>query len=258
MHNSAGGKVRTALINPPDVLRVGYGEDDATPPLGIAYIAAVLREQGYPADLYDLAHFDLNAAAALINVQLEKIGFFSYSVYGFTAYTKSFPAALRVISLLRQRNPTAVIVLGGPHASPSAEEVLADYDGIDCVICNEGEYPMLELVRHLSRGTPALRDVPNLVYRVDELENRRAGRPAPTGTAICRSPRTHWVKELDSLPRPVRDYVVEPARTSLRYDRRDRPVQEAFVSSSRGCPKRCTFCSIVVASPNYRVRSVES
>jgi hypothetical protein len=30
------------------------------------------------------------------------------------------------------------------------------------------------------------------------------------------------------------------------------------VCSSRGCPKKCTFCSIVVASPNYRVRSVDS
>ena len=30
------------------------------------------------------------------------------------------------------------------------------------------------------------------------------------------------------------------------------------MSSSRGCPKRCTFCSIIVMAPKFRFRSVES
>src|SRR5215813_8169967 len=96
-------RVRSALVNPPDVLRAGYGEDDAAPPLGIGYIAAVLRANGFAADLFDLAHFDLRTNRSTVVDRLEEANFFSYDVYGFTAYTKTFLSAVDVVSLVRER-----------------------------------------------------------------------------------------------------------------------------------------------------------
>lgn len=223
------------------------------PPLGLGYIGAVLRTAGYPADLFDLA-----AERELSMTRLERAGFFGYDVYGFTAYTKCFSSALAVLAALRERNRHAIVVFGGPHASPSAEAVLAQYPDIDGVVCNEGELPMLELVRLLATGEPELTTIPNLVYREGDFEARRRGHVAPAASVIRRNPATYAVQDLDALPYPVRDYKLEPSRVSLCWERRQRPVREVHVSSSRGCPKRCTFCSIVVASPTYRVRSVDS
>lgn len=245
--------MRTALINPPDTFGPGYEEQDAIPPLGIAYIASVLRENGFTVDLFDLA-----SELPLSVERLERGGFFDYDVYGFTAYSKCFPAALEVLSVLRRRNRRAFVVFGGPHASPCAEQLLGEYAEIDCVIRNEGEYPMLRLMQHIRDGTPDLSEVPNLVYREGGLDYRREGPQADTARPVRCNATTYVVDDLDTLPHPARDYVIEPDRRSLRYNRRDVPVQEVHICSSRGCPKRCTFCSIVVASPTYRVRSVDS
>src|SRR5262245_12663610 len=141
--------VRTALVNPPNVFGFGYAEEQAMPPLGLAYIAGVLRQDGYIADL-----FDLGGERPLVASHLAQAGFFDYDVYGFTAYTKSFSSSLEVLSLLRRHRPHAIVVFGGPHASPCAEALIAEYPDIDAVVCREGEYPMLQFVRHLQIGAP--------------------------------------------------------------------------------------------------------
>lgn len=248
MSGRGGKRVRTALVNPPERPGFDVSGEGVAPPLGLAYIAAFLRQEGFVADLFDLHSSDSLADSVEM---LEERGFFAYDLYGFTAYTKTFPAALDVAELVHQFNPSAVVVFGGPHASPAAEDILREYDYIDFVISNEGEHPMLALVQHLSSGTPPLHDVPNLYLRESFAMGRGRAR-------VSRTTGHRWVKHLDDLPHPVRDYVVEPDRTSLRYERREEPVREIFVSGSRGCPNRCSFCSIVVSSPGYRLRSVES
>lgn len=250
--------MRIALVNPPNTHAGGYEEENAAPPLGLCYIAAVLRQAGHVADLFDFAE-----ASAEDSSLLERVGFFGYELYGFTAYTKSFLAALALLRMLRRRDSQAVVVFGGPHASPCAEELLQQYPEIDLVIRNEGEIPMVELARALTAHQPVrcdaadLTGVPNLVFR-RQRSGKYPGPGASTSAEIVFNAAPSSLPALDDLPPPARDFRLEPSRIAREHQRHLKPVEVAYLSSSRGCPKRCSFCSIVVMSPKYRFRSVPS
>ncbi|HEX8772696.1 MAG TPA: radical SAM protein [Pyrinomonadaceae bacterium] len=236
------------MINPPNTKARGYEGEHSPPPLGLAYIASYLERDGIDAGLFDLAHMaDVNEAL------LAARGFFDYEIYGFTSYTKTFGGALDVLRVLRRNKPDAVVVFGGPHASTSAEAVLADHPEIDFIILNDGEVPMLELVRALERGGAELGQLPNLIYREGWSRSDRS-----YGGAVRQSTVTAEVPPLDALPFPKRSYEIEPSRDDRETRRHTEPADIAYACSSRGCPKRCSFCSIIVMSPKYRFRSVES
>ncbi|NUP14337.1 MAG: radical SAM protein [Polyangiaceae bacterium] len=244
---------KSALVNPPDPRTFGYQGENAPPPLGLGYIAASMRREGFHVDL-----FDFGEERDIDTERLESLGFFDYQLYGFTAYTKNFPAAIELLSVLRSRNTDAVVVFGGPHASPCAAELLKEYPGIDFVVRNEGERPMVHLARHLSRGEPELPAIPNLTFRrVRNVGRKHLTTLGADGDAVS-TPASSDLPGLDDLPFPARDFRFEPSRTRFEYRRKASPVEVAYICSSRGCPKKCSFCSIVVMSPRYRLRSASS
>lgn len=244
--------LRVALINPPNSSALGYESENSLPPLGLAYIASTLREKGFWADL-----FDLGDVVEPSDEFLRSCDFFDYQLYGFTAYTKTFRAMLDLIACLRRQRPDAVVVIGGPHATPCAEQILRTEPNVDLIIRNEGEVPTAQLASFLAKGTPDIKDVNGLVYREGGLAYRFQGRSADLTQAI-RTNADQELVELDRLPLPARDYKIEPNREVLEERGGKRPVRTAFISSARGCPKRCSFCSIIVMSPKYRTRSVSS
>src|SRR4051794_1224369 len=210
------------------------GEEHAPQPLGICYIAAYARSRGYDVDLYDLAdRHPLGRDSHLVD---ELAG---YDVIGVTSYTKTFAAALALVEKIRERNATVHVVLGGSHATPCAEELVTQCPAIDFVVRNDGEVPFVALLDELSGpdGVGDLRRVPNLTYL------------GPAG--VVSNPPPGEVPALDGLPFPARDFVVEPSRTYYETRGRARPGLTFFLSSTRGCPKRCTFCSIIVMNPKW-------
>jgi radical SAM superfamily enzyme YgiQ (UPF0313 family) len=231
---------RVALINPSNLVATGQEGENAVPPLGLAYIAAVLREHGFTADIFDLAE-----RPAIGPQELEELGFLDYDLYGFTAYTKTFRGALPIIRLLATARPQATVLFGGPHATPCAQELLETYPEIDLVVRNEGELATLQIAQHLPYGAPRLEEIPALVYRAPDR-------------GVVTNPDALELVALDDLPHPVADYRVSPSYHTVTYRRHREAARIHFMSSSRGCPKRCTFCSIIVMSPKFRFRSVES
>ncbi len=230
--------MRVALVNPPNSVAKGEVGANAAPPLGIASIAAYLRKAGEDVDLFDLSGevpLDLNRLA---NSQ-----FFDYGVYGLTSYTKTFPSLLSLVRQLKRVNPAAIVVVGGPHVSPIPVEILKNHASIDFVISNEGEVAMRQLLLSL-RGEGSLGDVQNLCFRQqDQIIQSRVSPDYPPP---------------DQLPFPARDFRIEPDREVYESRGHSPPARIQYMCSSRGCPKRCSFCSIIVMSPKFRARSVDS
>lgn len=235
------GGFGAALINPPDTHSISRGQlEEYAPHLGLGYVTAYARSCGWQVEQYDFGDTVRNPPSATALDQLMR-----NRVFGFTSYTKTFAGALEWAALVRSRKPGAVIVFGGPHATPLAAEILRKNPIIDYVITNDGEIPFERLLRSVgARSEGTERMVPGLAWRDESGVVHHNENPEPV--------------ELDALPHPARDYVFAPDFRIREAKGRLEPGEAIMINSSRGCPKRCSFCSIAVMNPRWAGRSVDS
>ena len=124
------------------------------------------------------------------------------------------------------------VIMGGAHPTFLPDESL---EYADFVIRGEGEHSLVELLEHLEKGTPALTGIKGLSYRDRDGRN-------------VHNPSGEFIEDLDSLPEP--DFsLVHKWNLSNTYP----------VSTSRGCPYDCRFCSVIqMFGRRYRFKSVEA
>ncbi|HAR36662.1 MAG TPA: radical SAM protein [Acidobacteria bacterium] len=124
------------------------------------------------------------------------------------------------------------VVMGGPHVTFLAEEAL---EHADFVIRGEGEASLLELLKYLEKGKPVLSDIKGLSYRGKDGKKYH-------------NPPGEFIQDLDRLPEP--DFsLVHKWKPSNIYP----------ISTSRGCPYGCKFCSVIqMFGRKYRFKSVEA
>lgn len=112
---------------------------DRMPPLGMLWIAAVLRDAGYRVRFVDEQVED--ADVAVLAEELEP----ALTLIGGTSHSRfdAFDRAARV----KEGYPPTTVVYGGPHAAFTAEDTLTHIEDIDVVVHGEGEHASLELAR---------------------------------------------------------------------------------------------------------------
>ena len=200
------------LILPPSESAIKSILGTTGPPLGLAYLASALEEKGHEVKIVDslAMGYDLEAVE-------KSIKRFDPELVGITATTPAIYDAYRVANVAKQINPNCLTVLGGPHATFTAVETLAECPQIDVVVKGEGEQAMVELASGRAFG-----DIRDLVFR--------------EGDKVRENERGMFMKNLDELPFPA--YHLLPMD---RY--RMGNVKFAAMVTSRGCPFRCIFCS---------------
>ncbi|MEU2511923.1 B12-binding domain-containing radical SAM protein [Streptomyces syringium] len=224
-----------ALVNP----SVGYSDRRKSKPIGLAYIGAYLRRNGFEASGFDFgdspeAPGDLSA----------RHGLDRFAMVGFSVYNESLDATLEHAAWIKRRNPAARIVLGGPHATAVHTEIMRDCPDVDVVVRREGEKPMLDLAR---RGEGSWLDIPGTTVRLPSGEIR----------ANIDSP---FLDDLDALPFPDFPFVSDSGYPPLTYfdSSRGTLLPALAVNSSRSCPYNCSFCGVLTIGRKYRMRSGES
>ena len=199
-----------------------------SPPLGLAYIAAVVREKGYDVKILEANALDLT------HEQIKK---------EILDYKPDYVAMSATSSLIEEVNKIANIcpneakvILGGIHASSMPEEVLRDYKRIDILVRGEGEETIVEILA----GKP-FEEINGISYRKRE--------------EIIHNKDSIFIQDLDSLPFPARDLL--PMNKYFSFETR-RPVID-YIVSGRGCPYRCTFCAdFITSGRKLRIRSAEN
>jgi radical SAM superfamily enzyme YgiQ (UPF0313 family) len=198
----------------------------SSPPLGLSYIAAVLRQHGFHVAILDL-HQSAGKPEDVVGCCREG----SPKVVGITAATPSYPNALRVARFVKAWNPDVITVLGGPHATGLPDEC-ARSEAFDYVCIGEGEESMSDLVEALIHGGKDPRAVVGFVHQWN-------GRAVHTGSR-------GYVSYLDDLPLPARELL----DLGSYY-------QKGAIISSRGCPIGCSFCACAAIVGNtYRIHSI--
>jgi radical SAM superfamily enzyme YgiQ (UPF0313 family) len=143
---------------------------------------------------------------------------------------------LQIIQFVKAHLPMCVVILGGPEVRYNAQSFLTH--GADYIVIGEGEEAMLELVSALlnKASTEEIRGIAFL--RQEEF---------------IQTPEREKIKELDQLPIPNRKKI----DLQLYLDAwKSRHGKNAIsISTMRGCPYTCKWCSRAVYGLSYRRRS---
>ena len=164
---------------------------------------------------------DMRIDANLLRMMEE----FQPDLVGVTALTTEVYAARDILMAVKKFSDEIFTVVGGHHCTLMPEDFYIPQ--VDAIALGDGELVFPELVRAV-RSRQGLADVPNLVWR------NRDGR-------FMRNPRVRATsKTMDDLVLPRRDLVAE--YRSEYFFLFDKP--DSSVATSRGCPYRCSFCSV--------------
>jgi len=210
--------MKIVLIFPPSI----YQTKETMPPLGLAWLAAVLQKNGF-SDVYIIDSvinkYDNQKIIELLKAQ-------SADLIGLSFGTQNRFYAFQLAELIKENFPSVPLVAGGPHVTLTADDTLKQIQAIDMIVRGEGEFTFLELVQALERGND-LGTVNGLSYRNSQ------------GEIFHNAERTP-IADLDALPFPARELL------PIKDYQQKIPLSDKICTSmitSRGCPNNCIYCS---------------
>jgi len=217
------------LLRPdPGNERFGLGPFFRVEPLGLEYLAAALSRRGHEPAIADL-RFGRGVRAWIRRTRPRMVGISCM-------HALEYDRVLETAHEVRRASPETFIVAGG-HAA-AVHSAPLEKGEIDAVCVDDGEEVIPALADALARaGSTA--EVPALRLR--------------TPDGWISTPPLSERTSLDEVPLPARELV---ARDRGRYHcLLFKPVW--LVETARGCPFRCTFCSVwQLYDRSFRERSI--
>ena len=196
--------------------RFGLGPFFRIEPLGMEYIAAALEAAGHTVTLADL-RFSRSLEHHVRRSRPDLVGIAAMHALESDEVT-ALAARVRALS------PDVPIVIGGHTAAAYPEPFLSA--GITAVVLDDGERALPAICAALARGA-SLTTVPGLAI--------------PDGDGgLLRTSGEKGTLALDDVPLPARHHVAPWRRQYACLAHR--PAY--LVETARGCPFRCSFCSI--------------
>ncbi len=210
---------------------------------GLGYLSAVLKDK-HEVKILDLNNTEIGICGdpnpdlpvneiekRVINaIEESKPDFFGISVKTFTA-----DISKHMFSLIKPRWPEIRTIAGGPHITLDGLSFIKD-NKIDFAIQGEGEFTIINLCSAID-GKGDFEKISGLIYWKDG--------------EIIQNSGYDTIKDLDALPFPYYDNF-----SSVTDN--DGHLPEYPILTSRGCPYKCTYCSMPkIMGSKWRFRSPE-
>jgi radical SAM superfamily enzyme YgiQ (UPF0313 family) len=209
------------------------------PPVGLAYIAASVKEAGFAyhvidgtGEALDSIHpyadrTDLMIQGLSLEEIVGRIPAGTNLVGIGCLFSSLWPITRRLAEGIRARFPQALLVLGGEHGTALPEHVL-ETSPFDVVVLGEGEETFVNVIRAHAAGES--------FHRIAGVAFRDGDKIVNTGLSVRR-------KDVDAIPLPdwdslpIREYMARHQSNGINLG-----VSMPLVAT-RGCPFKCTFCS---------------
>ncbi len=195
------------------------------PHLGVAYLAAVLKEKGVNVKVFDFS-LDYN-----FEEFLNRVKDFKPDLIGVSLFSFDFVNSYKLIDRIKE-NCDCIVAIGGVHVAAVKEKVL-EKTKADVAFYGEAEVSFVELCAGKEYS-----EIKGLIHRND-------------GKVVVNEPMP-YIRELDSIPFP--DYDVFEINKYV-YPKEGR----LQIATSRGCPYGCVYCAVRKSmGRGFRPRSAEN
>ncbi len=202
------------------------------PPLGILYISAYLKSQGFDVGVFDSTFSSLEAFQAYLARERPP-------VVGLYTNLMTKRAVLAIARLVKEAG--GIVILGGPEPPYYAAEYLAR--GADIIVKGEGELTLAALLPHLARrGLNQLEAVAGIAFRDGDGQ-------------VVETPPRPFIADLSAHPWPDREAIDIPQYMRVWKDHHGQ--SSISVIHARGCPYTCKWCSHSVYGNTHRRRTPE-
>jgi len=173
-------------------------------------------------------------------------------IIGFTnLFRENVYETIKATDLAREVLPDALIAVGGPNATALPDYMLDESSAIDIVGLGDGEQAMYEIVEW-TQGKRTLSSIESIMYSDNKKNVRTSKRDLLTNLDELGHIDYSFLK-LERYFTYERNGIM--ARNKFSYNGAERSVS---LVTSRGCPYKCSFCSIHIhAGRKYRRYSVE-
>ena len=203
-------------------------------PLGLAYIAKVLRDEGHQIEVMDLCfsqEASVDLKSALHRFQPDLIGISLRNLDNLTYPTSiSYLKEVEEVVGICRRSTSSRLVIGGSGYSLSPKELLQHLD-VDFGILGEGEEVLLQLVRSLERENPA---------------------PSSPSLLVKGNPFPPLIEGAKAFP------IQGPDRSLFDTHRYLEEGGMGNIQTKRGCPFSCIYCTYpLLEGKKVRLRKME-
>lgn len=208
-----------SLITPPSIFLL---DERVFMSLGILKVASSLERRGFQVELLDLSGIENFVEVARIHAAQSKSKHFAITIT-----TPQLPATVKIVQVIREVRPDAVIIAGGPHVTlvhsavklekkagrvGRAHNALEKLEQIfDVIVSGDGESSIFEA---LSPNAPKLIDA-----------------DIPNGGLFMSN------KDYEDTPLPARHLVDVPS-----YKYKIEGHEATSLIGQLGCPFMCSFC----------------
>ena len=214
-------------------------------PLGLAYIAAIVKQAGYRVLGLNLNYLETSESEAVQSFVSQQ----NISIVMSGGLSPFIESIRNIFQGARLANPSVISIAGGGVIGGDPSAALEVLDA-DFGVVGEGEETIIELLDALTNRQTDFADIPGLVFK--------------DGGSISQTQARKAIRELDSLPFPEFDiFEIErhiDAQNVLDHhffqNRVDNKPRSIDIITSRSCPFMCTFCFHPVGK-TYRERSVD-
>lgn len=238
------------------------------PSLGLGYITAFLKKEGFDVEFVDatLIDFPFHLLSGIPRfywkeariIDWEKLRSFFLTrerdmdiAFIGGSFTADIYNTARIADIIKERNKSCITVVGGTHVSALPEETLHDFPNIDIVVLGEGEYIARDIARAFQEERP-IDGLKGIAYR------DKAG-------MVVIEQRVTPIPDISTLPFPARDLMPIDKYRMIWRKVQTGPVPgfisdpAALMITSRGCIRQCLFCAIKeISGGRMRLRSAEN
>ena len=191
---------------------------DIKPALNLLYLASYVNSKGLSAEIVDAGAGNIGLREAA------EIALASNPRYiGAAFYQGSMDAVLNFCAEAKKIAPQVKIIGGGPLMTALPEKILS-YPHVDIGVIGEGEETLYRL----------LTEAPGDYGAIDGIAYRSDG-------SIKVNPKTSYIENLDALP--FLDYSLIDMRPYFDLQKKLDVPRSIFMTTSRGCAFRCTYCA---------------